>query len=386
MIYKYLIIFLAVLSFASNINNAQTKLKQNKTYISKMNEKLDFLAKKIVQKQNILQNLNNKITILNKQIDTLNKKLLNSNKILSNLIDLKKGYQLKAKNIQNQITNFISENYFNTLLKPQNINNLINKEITNKILEKYSEKINNLIKQNRQIIYQINQINKKINKISLQQKELIEKKIQLAKLLKEQKQELNELNKEKLVYKEKLEKLLKKQEFLQNQLAKLKIIKKKKRTFQISENFKPSNNIKVRKVGSIYYRPKIASYYGPKTIPPLKGKIIKYFGSYIDPVYHIRIYNTSITIKPYKQNSVVKAIFNGKIIYIGNNDDKKIIIIKHKHDLFSIYANLSKISPILKKGFYVKKGQIIARVKNTLEFEITYKEYPINPLKVIRLK
>ncbi len=384
MIYKYLIIFLAVLSFASNINTAQTKLKQNKTYISKMNEKLDILAKKIVQKQNILQNLNNKITILNKQIDTLNKKLLNSNKILSNLIDLKKGYQLKAKNIQNQITNFISENYFNTLLKPQNINDLINKEITDKILEKYSEKINNLIKQNRQIISRIDQINKKINKISLQQKELIEKKIQLAKLLKKQKQELNELNKEKLTYKAKLQQLLKKQKILQEQLAKLKIIKKKNIP-KVPENFKPSN-IKVKKIGSIYYKPKLASYYGPKTIPPLKGKIVKYFGSYIDPVYNIKIYNTSITIKPYKQNSTVKSIFNGKIVYIGDNDDKKIIIIKHKNNLFSIYANLSKISPILKKGFYVRKGQIIARVKDALEFEVTYKENPINPLKVIRLR
>ena len=139
-------------------------------------------------------------------------------------------------------------------------------------------------------------------------------------------------------------------------------------------------------MGSIYYKPKIASYYGPKTIPPLRGKIIKHFGSYIDPVYKIRIYNDSITIKPYTPQSTVRAILNGKIVYIGNNDDKKIIIIRHKNDLFSIYANLSKISPILKKGFYVKKGQIIARVKDALEFEVTYKENPINPLKVIRLR
>ena len=384
MIYKFLIIFLAVLSFASNINTTKMKLNQNKTYISRMNEKLDFLARKIVHKQNILKKIKNKISILNKQINTLNKKLINSSKILSNLNDLKKGYETKAKNIQNQITNFISENYFNMILKPENINNLIKKEATNKILEKYSKKINSLINENRKIILQINEINKQINNIMIQQKELKNKKLELAKLLKTQKKELKELTKEKMTYKIKLIKLLKKQKFLQNQLAKLKIIKKKKNRYQISKNFaKPLN---VKKVGSIYYKPKISSYFGPKTIPPVRGKIIKYFGSYIDPIYHIKIYNTTITIKPYKPNSVVKAIFNGKVVYIGNNDDKKIIILKHKHDLFSIYANLSKISPILKKGFYVKKGQIIARVKNTLEFEVTYKENPINPLKVIKLK
>ncbi len=385
MIFRILMVFISVFAFAENIKTTKTRIQKNRIYISKMNQKLDRLAKQISLKQNVLNDLNNKISTLNIQINNLDKKLQNSNKTLSELNDLKKGYETKSEEVQNEITNFISENYFNTLLKPENINDLINKEITNKILEKYSNKINTLIKENNLIVSKIKEINTQINTITFEQNELIKKKKRLAKLLKTQKKELSELNREKTTYKAKLQKLLNEQKFLQDRLAKLKIIKKKKKIPQISGNFKPSN-IKVRKVGSIYYKPKIASYYGPKTIPPLKGTIIKQFGSYIDPVYKIRIYNDSITIKPYKPNSTVRAIFSGKIVYLGNNDDKKIIIIKHKNNLFSIYANLSKISPILKKGFYVKKGQIIARVKDALEFEVTYKENPINPLKVIKLR
>jgi len=228
-------------------------------------------------------------------------------------------------------------------------------------LQKYSKKIKFLIKENKKITNQINSINKQINNIKSEQNQLLQKKQQLAALLRQQKKQLNEL-------------------------AKLKIIQKKRKFPKIPPpNYKPSL-INVRKVGSIYYRPKLAYYRGAKTIPPVRGKIIKKFGPYTDPVYHLKFFNSSITIKPYKPNSVVRAILNGRVIYIVNNDNKKIIIIKHKNDLFSIYANLSKISPILKKGFYVKKGQIIARVKNTLEFEITYKENPINPLEVINLR
>jgi len=63
-----------------------------------------------------------------------------------------------------------------------------------------------------------------------------------------------------------------------------------------------------------------------------------------------------------------------------------VIFIKHKNNLFSIYANLSKISPLLKNGSLIKKGQIIGRVKDALEFEVTYKDRPINPLKVIKFR
>ena len=77
---------------------------------------------------------------------------------------------------------------------------------------------------------------------------------------------------------------------------------------------------------------------------------------------------------------------SGKVVYIGDNGERKVLFIKHSGNLFSIYANLSKISPLLKKGSYVKRGQIIARVKDALEFEVTYKDKPINPLRVIRLR
>jgi len=371
---KILVILLPFLFlFGANLNSTKKEITKTTYYISKMNKKLDILAEEIHKKQKALNKLNSQINILNKDIKKLALELLNSNKQLSELSDLKKGYEEKFQNIQNKITNFISENYFVNTIKVENLNDLINQEISKAILKKYSNKINSLLKQNRQTLAQITLINNKIDLILQKKKKLKEKKQKLFLLLKQQKKELKILSDKKRKYKAKLQALIKKQKTLQNQLVQLKIIKKREK-------------IKVKQVGNAYFKPKIASYKGPKTIAPINGKIIKNFGSYTDPVYHIKLYNASITIKAYKPNSVVRSILNGKVVYIGESNDKKIIVIKHQNNLFSIYANLDRISPLLKKGSFVKRGQIIARVKDSLEFEVTYKEKPINPIKVISIK
>jgi len=376
---RLIILFLAVILSASSINITQKSIIKTKKIISLMNYKLDLLAKKIHYQEISLQNTDRQIKELNLEIDKLKQDLNNSKAILSNLNDLKKGYIGKLNKIQKEITDFISENYFNSIMNTENINDLINKTVTKEILKKYSIKIQNLLKENKALITQMESVNKKIQNILQKQKQLQIKRTELSKLLKKQKNDLALLKKQKNEYKIKLQKLINKEKALQNRLTKLKIIKKPKHTATTA-------NINVKKIGSVYFKSKTASYRGPKTIPPIKGKIIKKFGSYIDPVYNIRIYNESITIKANKSNAKVRAIFKGRIVYIGDTYGKKIVVIKHKNNLFSIYANLDKVSPILKKGYYVKKGQIIGRIKNTLDFEVTYKDKPINPIQVINLK
>jgi murein DD-endopeptidase MepM/ murein hydrolase activator NlpD len=131
---------------------------------------------------------------------------------------------------------------------------------------------------------------------------------------------------------------------------------------------------------------KTRKYYGEKTISPVKNAIIiKKFGSYIDPIYHISIYNDSITLKT-KPYAKVRAIFNGIVIFVSKQHNNKMIVIKHKNNLYSIYAKLDRISPFIKKGYRVRKGDVIAKTNGEFEFEITYKTYPINPLQVINLK
>ncbi len=368
MIKKTLFLLLAVFAFAG-IKNIKNELSNTKIIISKMNTKLDRLAKKINQKQTEINTLNNKIKNVKQQIENLTVQLKNSNQKLNSLFDLKKGYQHQYNDIQQSINDFLSTNYYISTSQADNINDLVHQEVTKKILKIYSKKIASLASQQKNIKNEINDTARKIKTIIDRQKLYTQKIKELTQLKKKRQKELNELSKQKILYKKRLYAIIKRQQYLQNKLKELAIIKTTKHKYN-------NTNINYK------YRTKI--YRGVKTIPPLLGKVTKRFGSYIDPVYRIRVYNDTINIKPYQKNSIVRAIMSGRIVYIDKK--KGIIFIRHKNNLFSIYANLSMVSPLLKKGSYVKRGQIIARVADYLEFEITYKDRPINPLKVISLK
>jgi murein DD-endopeptidase MepM/ murein hydrolase activator NlpD len=344
--------------------DVKKELTKTKIVISKMNEKMDKLAKEISRKETSLNYLQKKIKKLSFEIQNLQKQLKNSNQIINELKDLQKGYKKQLEEIQNEINDFLSTNYYLDSQTINNINDLIYNEITKQALEEYSKKIEKLISKKEKLQEEIKSTDNKIQKIISKQKLLESKKQELKATLNKRKKELLALKRKKEEYKKKLLAMINKQKVLQNKLEKLSIIKKRKKA----------------------YKPATFTYRGMKTIAPLRGKVIKKFESYIDPIYKIRIYNDSITIKPYQKNAIVRSIMSGKVVYIGESGGKKIIVIKHKGNIFSIYANLSKISPLIKKGSYVKRGQIIARVEDNLEFEVTYKEKPINPLKVIRLK
>jgi murein DD-endopeptidase MepM/ murein hydrolase activator NlpD len=339
-----------------------------------MNKKLDELAFEILKKEKEIKKLDQKASLVQQEINNLENELKDSNKVLSELYDLSKGLTKSKEQIKNEVVKFISQNYYLDTRQVDSLNDLIYCEINKKALDQYSEKISDLIKNYKNVDKNLENTNKKIKLIKTKKESLEKKKKELTVLKKKRIKELAQLKKQKNSYKKKLMAMLKKQESLRKKLQELKIVKKRKVVV---------NNVK--KVGSAYYKPKTANYRGRKTIPPVYGKVVKKFGSYVDPIYKIRIYNDSITIRT-KPNSVVRSIMSGKVVYIGNNGDKKVVFIKHKGNLFSIYANLSKVSPLLRKGSYVKKGQIIARVKNNLEFEVTYKDKPINPLKVINLR
>jgi septal ring factor EnvC (AmiA/AmiB activator) len=204
---------------------------------------------------------------------------------------------------------------------------------------------------------------------------------------------LKNLQNIELAYKKELQKIIASQNRLQKQLAQLNIIKtkelqkqrqKQKALQRQKELSQRVDKTKIKNYGNIYMKTKTARYKGAKTIAPLKGKIVKKFGAYKDPIYHILLYNDSITITPLEKNAKVRAIMNGKVVFVGDTSEGKIIVIKHRNKLHSIYAKLSRISPFVKKGYKVKKGEVIAKVDKELEFEITYKTLPINPMEVIK--
>ncbi|MEA1953033.1 MAG: peptidoglycan DD-metalloendopeptidase family protein [Campylobacterota bacterium] len=144
---------------------------------------------------------------------------------------------------------------------------------------------------------------------------------------------------------------------------------------------------KVRKVNSSYQKSKVYAYRGSKTISPIKGaRLIKKFGTYIDPIYKIKIFNESITLKAPSSGAKVKNVLNGKVVFSGKSSMLgKVVVIAHSGKIHTVYAGLSKIAPNIKIGRKLKKGYVIGKVSNKLMFQATKDSKHINPLKLIHI-
>lgn len=127
---------------------------------------------------------------------------------------------------------------------------------------------------------------------------------------KKNKKALKKLNIAKASYKKKLKGLLKKQDLLKKTLAKLNIIKvdeikkakeeeARRKAFNSKRILSDKNLPKVKKHGSSYQKVKTKRYVGSKTIAPFNPyTITKRYGTYTDPIYGIKVFNESISLKP----------------------------------------------------------------------------------------
>jgi murein DD-endopeptidase MepM/ murein hydrolase activator NlpD len=96
---------------------------------------------------------------------------------------------------------------------------------------------------------------------------------------------------------------------------------------------------------------------------PVTGNIASPYGWRKHPVYGKKIFHNGIDIEN-KKGTPVQAVTDGKVIfaaYKGNSG--RLVIIQHSNGYQTIYAHLDNIK--IKKGNYVKKGDIIGTVGNT---------------------
>lgn len=143
----------------------------------------------------------------------------------------------------------------------------------------------------------------------------------------------------------------------------------------------------VRKVHSSYKIANTYAYRGKKTISPIRGaKVLKKFGTYVDPVYNIKIYNESITLQAPRQDTKVQNVLDGKIVYSGSTSMLgKVVVVAHSGKLHTVYAGLSKIAPNIRKGRKIKKGYVVGKVNSKLIFQATKNSKHINPLRLITI-
>ncbi len=383
------------------ISKTNSKMSSFSKNYSSINKKMAKTAKAILRQKKELEKQNRYLEKLKKELEI---KESSYKENTTQLVQLK-GYQGELKKEQNSIEEelvfVIAQSVSLSVILEEdyavNAESLIEFEVLNNMLSASKKRAKKLNKKFYSNSKNIDVLKGHTHKLEVAITNIDKKRKKLLKTKKANKKALKKLELSKSSYKKALKKLIGKQNALKKTLAQLNIIKideakKAKQEKERKEAFKRKSIVsnenlpKVKKHGSSYQAIKTKRYRGKKTIAPLDSyTMTKKYGTYTDPIYGIKIFNESISLKPRKANAKVKTVFNGKVIYADKTAVlDNIVIVEHKDGLHTIYANLSQISPNVKKGKKIKKGYTIGRVSDELVFEVTQKSYHINPIRLFQ--
>ena len=402
---KGIFIFLLAfsLAFASNtkekIKDSKNSLRSSQAMSEQLSKKLDDLAGDIVSGEKKLRGISGDITNLKGQISVLE---TNASKALIELDDLtkqNKELERTQKELEQNMIRIIAEDLsFDLLMSAtegkQSEESIISSQILTKLNAITKEDFKRLSQNYEDTIEKIKSKSNKISEINSSIKNYRRKQSDLQNLESTQKNTINGLKRDKEIYSKKLAKLQAQQDELRKTLEQLAIMQKqedeaaraareKQEKAAASKGGKKGE--KSQPMGGGYQTSSVKKYSGAKTIAPLDSYTVKQkFGNYVDPIYNIKIFNESVTLRSTTPDAKVKSVLNGKVVFAKATPMlENVVIIENENGIHTIYAHLSQIAPTVKVGSVVQKGYVIGRVRNDLTFEVTQRNYHIDPLEMI---
>ncbi|HIP14124.1 MAG TPA: peptidase M23 [Sulfurimonas autotrophica] len=394
-------IVFATTAIDKKISKTSSKLQTYTKNYFRLNAKMAKTAKAILKQKAALEKKRAYLEQLEKELSL---KETNHSENIEQLKLLRKAQtdlQQKRQKLEEELIFVIAKTVsLSVVLEeeyPENEQAIMEFEVLKAMLKESQEKVKFLSKKFFENAKRIDTISFHISSLEVAIANIDKKRKEVIQRKKENKRALEKLTLAKNAYKKELKNLLKRQNALKKTLSQLNLIKideikraKEERMRKIAfakRQKKLSKNLpKVKKHGSSYQAMKTIRYRGRKTIAPLNSyTITKKYGTYTDPIYGIKIFNESISLKPKQSNAKVKTVFNGKVIYAAKTAVlDNVVVVEHKNGLHTIYANLSQIAPNIKKGKKVAKGATIGRVKDELVFEVTQKTNHINPIRLFK--
>ncbi len=389
---------------ASSVDKKIQKTSKQLSHFSKnykrLNRKMAQTAEAILRQKQEIQKQEQIIEKLEKELKEKSSSYDANKKQLQTLQAQSRKLAQSADELQQELAFAIAKSVSLSVLLSakysKDIDSIIELEVLKAKLKAYKEKIKRLNERYSKTVANISLLSSQAKSLKNSIDEIDKKRKRLLAIQKKNKADLKKLKLAKASYKRSLKRLLKKQDELKRVLSRLNIIKideakrkkeeeARKRAFA-SSSVKTTNLPKVKRYGKSYQNVRTKRYTGPKTIAPLDAYVItKKYGTYKDPIYGIKVFNESISMKPKRKNAKVKNIFNGKVIYADKTAMlDNVVIVEHRNGLHTIYANLSQIAPYIKKGKRIKKGYVLGRVNDELIFEATQKSLHINPVRLFK--
>ena len=430
-------------------SNIDQKIQANKEKLESADDKKETTNIKIKELAEQIENQNNNISNLEKEIKQINTDIEEHQKLLeeskNKLDDLQsKSTELIREKTSNeeQIVDTIIEEFSVSiavkLVSEDSLQELIDREVYTLLSQHSKDKVLKLNTSYSSLSTNTKNNQKDIDKISLYIDERQKAKDKLTGLKQKLSSSISNLEQQHKTYQEELNKFAKEQESLKSLLSELNILKqaetkkeqdakvaaeeeKRKKlqellalkkapnkndipekesiqednsfdTVQTSDvrNQKYAKNLSldVKKIGSSTDGVTIVKYKGEKSIAPLKSfRVVKNFGTYFDPVYKIKLFNESITLKSDEDQAKVVAVLNGKVVYAKKSAGmlENVVIIQHEDGVHTIYSHLDEISPTLVVGKWIKQGYVVGRVNDTLMFQATKDSSHIDPKDLFKI-
>ena len=380
---------------SEKIKDQKDSISSAKKLENQINKKLEELAKDIIAGNKSVESTAKQIEELSEQVEALEDSARNANIELDKLTSQNGELIKNQKDMELRMIKIISEDFAYDLVAPNDYSesqdSIIATEILSNLNRVMSSEFKKLAKDYEETTNLIKSQSKKIESIKFNLKEFRQKQTALKSLQTKQKRNLEILNQDKNIYSKKLADIKKQQDEMRKTLENLQIlaakpqVPAKKQTPTKEQNRAKTDD--VRMIGSSYQAGNVKRYSGAKTIAPLdKFSVKQKFGDYVDPVYNIKIFNESVVLRSATTDARVKNVLAGTIVFAKETPVlDKVVIVENGNGIHTIYAHLDKIAPTIKVGQKVKKGYVIGRVKQDLTFEVTQKNYHINPLELIAM-
>lgn len=386
-------------STTQKIDEKAKSLEEKMSTEKKLHGKLQDIASEILSEEKNIEQIKIKVEELGKNIVESSEAVQKRYDLLEKLTKDTQILSTQKKDLEDKIIKIIAEDFSFYLISDSgymdNEDGILVDEVLQKmdiIIRKEFGKLANDYKQVNEQIYAQSQ---EIKSIKLEIQNAKNKKDELVALEKKRESSIVALSAKKEGYKKQLQDIQDEREEIRATLEKLKIIKIQEDNKLLAEKNAKKDKPKevagdsgIRQIGSSYQNSNVKKYVGEKTIAPLDGFTVKRkFGDYVDPIYKIKIFNESVVLASSTPDATVKSVLSGKVIFAKDTASlEKVVIIENSDEIHTIYAHLSKIAPTIQVGQKIKKGYVIGRVDDDLTFEVTQKNFHIDPLELIGAK
>ncbi len=390
----------AASSTAQKIDEKAKKLQEKLQTEKQIHGKLQDIANDIVEGEKEIEKIKDKIENLSKTIDESQETIQRKNDYLDKLTKDTQQLSSQKKDLEQKIIKIIAEDFSFYLVSDSgyldNEDGILVDEVLQKMDTIMRKEFGKLSSEYKQVNDQIYSQSQEIKTIHSEIQSAKNKKDELLSLEKKRESSIIALNAKKESYKKQLDDIAKERDEIRTTLEQLKIIKVQEESKLLAEKNAAkrdkgpstvggSGDSGIRQIGSSYQNSNVKKYVGERTIAPLDSYSVKRkFGDYVDPIYKIKIFNESVVLASSTPDATVKSVLNGKVIFAKDTASmEKVVIIENSDEIHTIYAHLSKIAPTIQVGQKIKKGYVIGRVDNDLTFEVTQKNFHIDPLELI---